>query len=245
MGIYRNMNNQILHQVLEPELLEAQPCEWGLTIHCQNPSKIGFATTLTPTIITQASEKELDLIITHHDTWEFMLEERRDSYQLLAENRISHIWCHEPLDKSDFGTAASLLRVLGCRIIGKIVEDCGRIGELPNEQDLSTILERFDEILSERPCRVVDTGKPINKIACVPGAGNMTHYLAEALDHDVDLYITGETSLYLLEYAVYRKVSLLIYSHNYTEIFGTENLARKIADLLEIKDVIRLEEPHY
>ena len=73
----------------------------------------------------------------------------------------------------------------------------------------------------------------------------MVEYLAEALESGIDLYITGETNLYLLEYARYRGVNVLVYSHNYTEIFGTQNLAREIANYLGIKEIHRLEEPHY
>jgi putative NIF3 family GTP cyclohydrolase 1 type 2 len=79
----------------------------------------------------------------------------------------------------------------------------------------------------------------------VPGAGAMTKYLAEALGYGIDLYLTGETSLYLLEYASFHNVNVLIYSHNYTEIFGTQNLANKIANQLGIKEIFRLDEPHY
>ena len=73
----------------------------------------------------------------------------------------------------------------------------------------------------------------------------MIKYLAEALGYGIDLYLTGETSLYLLEYASFHNVNVLIYSHNYTEIFGTQNLAKKIADQLGIQEIFRLEEPHY
>jgi putative NIF3 family GTP cyclohydrolase 1 type 2 len=73
----------------------------------------------------------------------------------------------------------------------------------------------------------------------------MVEYLAEALEFGIDLYITGETSLYLLEYASFRDISTLIYSHNYTEIFGTQNLALRIADRLSINKIIRLNEPHF
>jgi len=40
-------------------------------------------------------------------------------------------------------------------------------------------------------------------------------------------------------------VSVLIYSHNYTEIFGTQNPANKIAVQIGIKEMIRQDEPHY
>jgi len=103
----------------------------------------------------------------------------------------------------------------------------------------------LDDKLSETPCRVHDANRPITRIACVSGAGAMTKYLAEALPHGIDLYITGETSLSLLEYASFHNVNVLIYSHNYTEIFGTQNLANKISDQLGIKEIFKLDEPHY
>ena len=239
------LNESILHQVIDQRLLDAQPDEWGITIYCPNPKSIGFATTLTPAIIQQAISKNLDLLVTHHDTWEFMLDERDQSHDLLAQHKISHLWCHEPLDKADFGTAAALLDILECKITGSIVDDCGRVGELSGQQELSTIIEILDGHMAERPCRVQNAGKRIARIACVPGAGMMIDYLAEALKGEADLYITGETSLYLLEYANFRNVSVLIYSHNYTEIFGTQNFAMRIADCLEIQKIVRLDEPHF
>lgn len=239
------MNERILHQVIDQNLLDTHPGEWGIVIHCPHPKSIGFATTLTPGIIKQAVSKDLDLLVTHHDAWEFMREERSKSHELLAHHKISHIWCHEPLDKVDYGTAASLLKIIGCEIIASIVDDNGRIGALPAELDLPMIIALLESQMSEKPCRAHDAGKPISRIASVPGAGMMTDYLAEALEYGVDLYITGETSLYLLEYANFHEVNVLIYSHNYTEIFGTQNLARKIADHLKIKEIVRLEEPHF
>ncbi len=236
---------EILHQVMDPNLLETHPDEWGIVLHCPNPKSIGFATTLTPAIIDQAVSNSLDLLVTHHDAWEFMLDQRSESHELLARHKISHIWCHAPLDKSDYGPAAALLSMIGCEVIGNIAEDGGRVGELPGEGELSMIIEVLDARMSERPCRVHDTKKPIHRIACVPGGGMLVDNLVEALEFGVDLYITGETSLYLLEYANFRNVGVLVYSHNYTEIFGTQNLARKIADRLGVEEIVRLDEPHY
>jgi putative NIF3 family GTP cyclohydrolase 1 type 2 len=82
-------------------------------------------------------------------------------------------------------------------------------------------------------------------IASVPGGGNLTDYLAQAHDKNVDLFVTGETSLYLLEYARFLSISALVYSHNYTENFGTRNLAQKIADGLNVDEIIRFNEPHF
>jgi hypothetical protein len=42
------MNNRLLHNIIGPKVLDSLPDEWGVIIHCVNPRKIGFATTLMP-----------------------------------------------------------------------------------------------------------------------------------------------------------------------------------------------------
>jgi putative NIF3 family GTP cyclohydrolase 1 type 2 len=239
------MDNKLLHQIFDPNILESLPGEWGIVIHCPEPQSIGFATTLTPAIIQQASAKGINLLVTHHDSWDFMLEERQACLDLLAQHQISHIWCHAPLDAADFGTSATLLAMTGCKLVGIFAQGAGRIGELPVPLPLSAVKASLDGKLSETPCRSLDMHRAVTRIACVTGAGASTKYLAEALPYGIDLYLTGETSLYLLEYANYYNINVLIYSHNYTEIFGTQNLAYKIADQLGIQAIFQLDEPHY
>ncbi|HVM72331.1 MAG TPA: Nif3-like dinuclear metal center hexameric protein [Anaerolineales bacterium] len=239
------MDNQILYGIFNPETLDAQLDEWGMRIHCREPDAIGYATTLTPATIKQARANHINLLVTHHDAWDFLLEERNMCLELLDQYQISHVWCHAPLDAADFGTAAALLDALGCKPIGTIAEGDGRVGELASPAQLADIIKWLEQQLQENPCRIAAAERPISRIACVTGAGASINYLTEALAFDADLYITGETNLYLLEYASFRKVNLLVYSHNYTEMPGTRNLAERIASRLGIKTVLRLDEPHY
>ena len=239
------MNEKILYNIIDSELLDSHPDEWGVRVHSVNPQSMGFATTLTPAVISQAVDNNIDLLVTHHDAWEFMLEERHACIELLAQYHISHIWCHAPLDAVDFGTASALLTTIGCKIIQTIAKRDGRIGELPERLHLSEVIKLLSGQLSESPCRVYDVNRLVARIACITGAGTKIDYLSEALNYGIDLYVTGETNLYLLEYAGFRNVSVLIYSHNYTEILGTQNLSHKVADQLGIKKIIRLIEPHY
>ena len=239
------MNNQLLHPNFDPTLLDSIPDEWGIVIHNPNPQSLGFATTLTPALIRQAITKDIDLLVTHHDSWDFMLEERQATIELLAGHQISHVWCHAPLDTADFGTSAALLTLTGCQLVETFAQGAGRIGELPGPLPLSDIKALLNGKLSETPCRIHDANRAVTRIACVTGAGASTKYLAEALPYGIDLYLTGETSLYLLEYASFHNINVLIYSHNYTEIFGTQNLAYKIADQLGIQAIFQLYEPHY
>jgi putative NIF3 family GTP cyclohydrolase 1 type 2 len=239
------MNNKLLYNIFKPSILDAHSDDWGIVINCPNPDAIGYATTLTPSIIKQAITQNINLLVTHHDVWDFMLEERSTSLELLNQHNISHVWCHGPLDAADFGTAAALLATLDCKLIGTIAEGDGRIGELPKPLHLSDLIKLLDNKLSENPCRMNDANRPVARVACLTGAGSRISYLTEAISFNVDLFITGETSLYFLEYATFRNINVLVYSHNATEILGTQNLANLIASQLGIKNVICLDEPHY
>jgi putative NIF3 family GTP cyclohydrolase 1 type 2 len=232
-------------QIMGAEILESNPDEWGILDHCPSPHALGYATTLTPAVIHQAVASQIDLLVTHHDAWDFMREERTQTLELLEAHRISHIWCHAPLDKADFGTSAAMLALLDCKNVASIAEGGGRVGDLPDSIDLQDAISVFSAHLAEQPCRVYDAKRKIRRVAVVTGAGAFTHYLAEALEHGADLFVTGETSLYLLEYALFKGVNALVYSHNYTEIFGTRNLAYKLAKSLNIEKITRLVEPHF
>ena len=56
----------ILYQVFDPNLLESMPEEWGFVDHCPHPTAIGYATTLTPSVIQQAFNVGINLLVTHH-----------------------------------------------------------------------------------------------------------------------------------------------------------------------------------
>ena len=122
------MDEKILQSIFDPTLLDALPGEWEVVIHHPQPTSIGYATTLTPDVIRQAAERNIELLVTHHNAWEFMREERTACQSLLAQHQISHIWCHAPLDRVGFGTSAALLNLAGCKMIAKIVEDDGLRG---------------------------------------------------------------------------------------------------------------------
>ena len=74
---------QVLDGLFTRELLNAHPDEWGIANHCGNPSSLGYATTITPRTIRAAVERGVDVIVTHHDAWDFMFEQREQVCALL------------------------------------------------------------------------------------------------------------------------------------------------------------------
>ena len=239
------MIREILDDLFGRELLDAHRDEWGIADHCGHPSAVGYATTITPDAIRAAVDLNVDLIVTHHDAWDFMFEQRDEVQSLLKENGLTHVWAHLPLDLADFGTSATLLSELGCSQVAVLPHAEARVGEFSEPGSLATVQASLTSLLSEAPCRMHDAGRPVLRVAAATGAGIYTTLVRDALSYDIDLYVTGETNLYLLEYARYKDVNVLVYSHNYTELPGVRAFADRIAGALNLDMKGHLGDSHW
>ena len=239
------MFHAVLNDLFSAELLAEHPNEWGVTDYCDRPSRVGYATTITPRTIPIAVGRGVDVIVTHHDAWEFMYEQREQVYDLLRRNSLTHVWAHLPLDHSDFGTAATLLSNIGCGDIFKPSTGELRIGELNAPTGFGRIRSKLDSLLQEQPRSLHDSGRPIRRLGCVTGAGVYTGYVKDAIPYNIDLYLTGETSLYLLEYLVHLGLSALVYSHNYTELAGVKVFAERLCQVLQLEMKGHLGDSHF
>ncbi len=228
------MFRKALEQLFTAELLNAHKKEWGVEAHCPTPQSIGYATTVSPEAVERAVELGVDLIVAHHDAWDFMFEYRERVYKLLRKHKLTLVWAHLPLDRADFGTSATLLEKMGCQEIRTCSADEGRIGTLIAPTDFASVCSTLNALLEEEPRAVYNSTRPIQNVGCVTGAGAYTSYL-QAMAGDIDLYITGETSLYLLEYAKHHHISVAIYSHNYTELPGVKEFAKRLGRLLQLE----------
>ena len=237
------MIREMMDVLFTRELLDAHPDEWGIAGYCDHPVSVGYATTITPETIRAAVDRNVDVIVTHHDAWEFIFEQREEVRSLLRKHGLTHIWAHLPLDLADFGTSAMLLSEIGCTPVAKLAKNAGRVGELSEPASLATVGSNLTSLLSEEPCREHDANRAVRRVGTVTGAGFYTHYLREALRYDIDLYVTGETSLFLLEYAKFQNV--LIYSHNYSELPGVRAFAGRIAAALNLESKGHLGDSHF
>lgn len=224
--------------------------EYGITASGRDDIKrIGYSTNLTPEVIDEAVKNKIDLIITHHDAWDFVYGMKEFCVEKLEQNKIGHFYVHLPLDDADFGTSAALSEKLGLRIVEKTNNYdgyyCGRIGEFENPINLSTLVERIEYLLEEPVKSWKNNEKLIKRVGIVTGGGSMTNDVKVAVDQNCDVYITGEKVLYTIQYAKFAKINLIIGSHTFTEIFGVENLALKVKENFNEVEIIRLKEEHY
>lgn len=225
--------------------------EYGYHLFSSNHyQRIGYATNLTPEVVQQAAVEKVDLIITHHDAWSFVYGMKERCLELLQEHDIAHFYIHLPLDYAEFGTCNSLLRELGAEHIVQSSRHMDGnssigIGELESPVSMEELVETMSSALGEHVFYQQNSNKPVQRIGMITGAGNGTNQLKEALDHGCDVYITGEKTLYTVQYARFVGLNLIVgSSHTFTEIFGVRSLAQKLQERFPDVEVIQLYEEH-
>ena len=219
------------HTLFRTNKFDSYNNECGVTFDAANPIKtIGYCTNLTPDSIEKAKESNIDLLITHHDAWEFIYGMKEECDNKLKEYGISHFFIHLPLDDAPFGTNSSLLYVLGLKECGKYSEEegylCGALGRYDEPISFGELISRLESKMGEPVMSWQNNNRLIKSVFVVCGAGFTTDLMKEAVDLKADVYITGEKVLYTMQYAKQKDLNLIIGSHTFTEIFGVESLVK-------------------
>lgn len=167
----------------------------------------------------------------------------------LRENEISHFYIHLPLDFVEFGTCNSLLQEIG--IIKKIQQTHYKnnkeiigIGEYYESITFEELVERITNSLGEDVKAWKNSNLPIKKVGVLTGAGNSTDLIRQAKEAKCDVYITGEKSLYSVQYAKFIGMNLIVGSHTFTEVFGVKVLVERLKTQFNEIETIYLEEEH-
>lgn len=241
----REVFGELLHQFEEGE-------EYGFTLfgHPNRPlRRVAYAVSLTPETAAEAVSSYADLILTHHDAWDFMHGAKEQCHAILQRHGISHCFVHLPLDYADFGTCASLFRAIGiaepiqasCHWHGRSIPGVGRF-ERP--LTFAEARSRLEAALEEPVAAWRHHDRPIVRVGIVTGAGHASDCLRDADEAGCDLYITGEKSLYTIQYARQIGMNLLIGSHTFTERPGIRAFAERLRDRHPDLELIELREPH-
>ncbi|QHE53360.1 Nif3-like dinuclear metal center hexameric protein [Pontibacillus sp. HMF3514] len=241
---------KLIESLFSKELLLEFYDDYGFTYKTNRSIiNIGYATNLSLETIDEAIKNDIDLMITHHDAWDFLYGLREECVKQLEKHQISHFFIHGPLDFIDFGTCTSLMDVLGIDEIKKFAtfndEEFPAVGEFFEEIEFNSLVEKIRSELQE-PVRAWrhHHGK-VKRIGILTGAGHSSDVIKKALEEGCDTYITGEATLYTIQYAKFVGVNLLVGSHTFTEIFGVESLAKKVREAFPDTEIARLKEEHF
>lgn len=239
-------------QTLFGDLLEQfRDCgEYGFNHEHSRPvRRLGYCTNLAPEVVEQARDRQVDLIVTHHDAWDFVFGMREACVDKLQEYEIAHFYVHLPLDYAEFGTYASLLQEIGdIRLTERSEHIHGDstigVGELAEPMSFSELAERVSQVLAEEVKAWNFGSRTVQRIGVLTGAGDSSVHLREARQLQCDVYVTGEKSLYTVQYARFIGLNLIVGSHTFTEVFGVRSFARKVKDSFPDIEIVPLDEEH-
>ncbi|MGM5482577.1 MAG: Nif3-like dinuclear metal center hexameric protein [Nanobdellota archaeon] len=184
----------------------------------------------------KAAELKGDMVVVHHGLFwagsnpsiTHFMKKRLD---VLYKNNMNLYAAHLPLDKHKVaGNNSVILRILGAEITDEFFEingtKIGYVGKLSKETNLEKIKDAMDKDLNTES-KTLKLGKSaINKIAVCSGGGGLKAF-KEALEHDIDLYITGEETDFYMD-ALDAEVNVIFGGHHATEIVGVRELAKII-----------------
>jgi dinuclear metal center YbgI/SA1388 family protein len=240
---------EIITRLFDREKLDRLPEDWGFTLSDREVSRVGYATNLTPETVDQAVERGVDMMITHHEAWDFVYGMKEHCMGKLREHGISYCFFHLPLDDAEFGTNASLAARLGLQSIEKssLYCDCfycGRVGELSEPVSLDELNARMEGILEEPVRAWRNHDRPVRRVGMVCGGGSDTKDVQEAVDRGCDVYITGEKVLYTVLFAQFAGINLIVGSHTFTELPGVEGMVQEVKARCPDIEIVRLQEDH-
>lgn len=237
-GCFENINETIFRE------------ESGISYDAKNDiTTIGYSTNLTPEVVEIANDENIDLIITHYRAWEFIEGFNEKCMDLLKTYSISHYHNHLPLDDAPFGTNSSLAKVLNLKEFKKANEDdgfmCGLVAKTEIEYTFNDFVKHVESKLEESVQAWKFNEKPVKKVHILCGGGQRIRDIMEAKEEGCDTYITGEKNLYLIEFAQFHNINLIVGSHTFTEVFGVEGMAKKIENGFNEINIKRIKESHF
>lgn len=224
--------------------------ESGLTYDAaKDVKRIGYCVNLTLETVEEAKLHGVDMVVTHHPAWDEIYGLKEACLEKLAEYGISHYYNHLPLDDCEFGTNDSLVNELNLKNAKRTHEweglYFGRVAEYEEPIAFNELVKTMETLLEEPVKAWRFNDKPVNRVGILCGNGGSTECMKEAVENACDVYITGESDLYTIQYAQLKEINLIVGSHTFTELFGVRSLAMKLKESVDEFEMVEIKEKHY
>ena len=206
--------------------------------------KIAFAVDASLESFKRAVEAGADMLFVHHGLyWGRVIPITGDFYkriELLISRNLALYAAHLPLDMNEeFGNNVGLAHTLGLKEIKPFGEHKGvKIGFKGLLEKPKTRAEIITELFGgwDNSIKMLPFGKDqIQSVAMI--SGDAPFELLQAIDEDIDLYLTGESSHVLYHTALEAGINVIFGGHYATEVYGVKLLADKVSKELSIETV--------
>lgn len=205
---------------------------------------IAFAVDACMEVFRRAAEAGAKMVFVHHGLfWGHEQTVTGSHYQrlkFLLDNNIALYAAHLPLDiHPELGNNVSLAAAAGLtdlKPFGKFRGiDVGVKGSFQEPVTTDQVLSRLGYDRAEM-LACMDFGKEKNLTgAVITGGGE--HDVSDAIDEDVDLYITGDAAHVVYHTCLENRINMISAGHYRTEVYGVRNVAKKVSEELALKTV--------
>lgn len=238
---------EVMQRLAPPELAE----HWdnpGLLVDCGgNVRRVLVTLDITPEVVAEAAAKQCTVIVAHHPVIFDPLKKLgpQDVPFQLVRAGISAICMHTNLDAAAGGVNEVLAGIFGMQDPEPFAGGCGRVGSI-EPITVPQLARKAQQELAARcnapdagpavQVKFADTGKPVQRLAVISGAGGSL--FAEALAVGADCLLTGEANHHHACDAKRLGLSLIAAGHYATEFPVTAAVAEKLRAALPGVEVL-------
>ncbi len=216
-----------MSQLAPTELAE----DWdnvGLLVNCgADVTSILVSLDITDEVVDEAELQGCQLIVSHHPVIFDPLRTigcRDVPFRMIKKN-ISAICMHTNLDAAEGGVNDVLCKLFSVQD-ATVFDGLGRVGRTAHTTNAQQLAQDCRDILGAH-VKLVDAGRPINRLAVVGGAGGSM--LRAAVEAGADALLTGEANHHVALDAKQMGISLIVAGHYATEFPVVSVLADKLS----------------
>ena len=201
---------------LAPQTLAEDWDNVGTLVDCGTEiTSVMMALDITEEVVAEAEMAGCQLVVSHHPVIFHPMRtlRRADVPFRMVKKNISAICMHTNMDAADGGVNDILAAVFGLSEVVKF-GGMGRVGRLRAPLAVPKLAAQCGEKFAG-PVQYVDTGRPVERLAVLGGAGG--DFFVQALEAGADCLLTGEARHHEAIDAKAAGISLIVAGHFATE----------------------------
>lgn len=212
----------------------------------ENVNKVALGTSLNEEFLLAAVKAGAQFCIFHHGfdcrVWKSRFPTfAQKRLKVIIENKLTIMGWHYALDSHPkIGNNATIIKLLGAKIKEPLWDEWGYTAEFEQPQNVERLKIRCEKLFKHQIFSVLTGTKKVKTIGVVSGAAKPeAGEIAELEAKGVELFISGETSEWIVHQMKESGINYFCGGHYATEVFGIQELGKKIKE--KFKDQVGVE----
>jgi len=229
--IYQLVGEELIKKALVKDQI-ANGVQW---LGNKKVTKIALGVSANEEFLLAAVESGAQMCIFHHGLDARVWQSRYPLFtqkrlKIIVENKLTVMGFHYTLDSHpEIGNNAIIIKLLGAKIKEPLFEEWGYTAKFSQPQPIQELLAKCEKIFKHKIFTVLNGPKQITTIGVVSGRGIPdVAVIAEMEAKGVQLYISGETSEWIVHQMKESEINYFCAGHYASEVFGIQELGRKI-----------------